>query len=198
MNHTKAFRLFISSTFNDFRKEREVLQTKVFPFIKQYAAHRGYVFQPIDLRWGVSEEAQLDQKTLELCLDEVRDCKSHIHPNFLIMIGDRYGWIPLPYAIEKSEFELLLSVMSSEENKLVKKWYKEDKNQMPISYILKERRGEYTQYITWEKVENELKKALQNASDKLKLPKEKKKKYFMSATEAEVEEGIFPYLNLTE
>jgi len=101
----KTFRLFISSTFSDFQKEREVLQTEVFPKIRNYALERGYSFQPIDLRWGVSDEAQLDQKTLELCLSEVQDCKTHIYPNFLIMIGDRYGWIPCPYAIEKKEFE---------------------------------------------------------------------------------------------
>ena len=109
MSKEKTFRLFISSTFNDFRREREILQTKVFPHIKEYASKAGYTFQPIDLRWGVSNEAQLDQKTLELCLDEVRACKTNIHPNFLIMIGDRYGWVPLPYGIEKEEFEIIES-----------------------------------------------------------------------------------------
>ncbi len=63
MQNTKTFRLFISSTFNDFRREREVLQTEVFPHIKEYCSKKGYAFQPIDLRWGINEEAQLDQKT---------------------------------------------------------------------------------------------------------------------------------------
>ncbi|GEM_PF-5929233 len=27
------------------------------------------------------------------------------------MIGDRYGWVPLSYAVEKGEFELLLDLM---------------------------------------------------------------------------------------
>ncbi len=107
MNHAKTFRLFISSTFSDFKKEREVLQADVFPVIKEYALSKGYTFQPIDLRWGVSEEAQLDQKTIELCLNEVRNCKSYPYPNFLLMLGDRYGWVPLPYAIEENEFNSL-------------------------------------------------------------------------------------------
>ena len=59
MTTAKTFRLFISSTFNDFRREREVLQTKVFPEVREYCASQGYIFQPIDLRWGVSREAQL-------------------------------------------------------------------------------------------------------------------------------------------
>ena len=104
----KTIRLFVSSTFDDFRREREVLQTYIFPRIKKYSRERGYYFQPIDLRWGISQEAQLNQKTLELCLNEVRTCKSYAGPNFLGMIGDRYGWVPLPYAIEKKEFEQLL------------------------------------------------------------------------------------------
>lgn len=100
---TKTFRLFISSPFKDFKKERKVLHTKVFPRIEQYLLEKNinYSFQPIDLRWGVSNEAQLDQKTLEVCLEEVKACKHFPYPNFLIMTGDRYGYIPLPYMIEK-------------------------------------------------------------------------------------------------
>ena len=114
MRHNKTFRLFISSTFSDFREERQVLQEKVFPEINRYLQqnHPDYTFQPIDLRWGVSEEAQYDQKTLELCLNEVRSCKHYLHPNFLIMSGNRYGWIPLPYAIENNEFHRLYDYLS--------------------------------------------------------------------------------------
>jgi hypothetical protein len=61
---SKTFRLFISSTFSDFNEERRLLQTYVFPKVKDYCSGKGYTFQPIDLRWGVSNEAQLDQKTL--------------------------------------------------------------------------------------------------------------------------------------
>ena len=98
-NNSKTFRLFISSTFSDFQVERETLQTKIFPEIKEYCSTKGYTFQPIDLRWGVSNEAQLDQKALEMCIKEVQSCKTHAYPNFLIMLGDRYGWIPLPNII---------------------------------------------------------------------------------------------------
>ena len=58
----KVFRVFVSSTFSDFKDEREILQTEIFPEIKKYCVDKGALFQPIDLRWGVSEEAQLDQK----------------------------------------------------------------------------------------------------------------------------------------
>ena len=233
--NSKNFRLFISSTFNDFRKEREVLQKEVFPHIKEYAAKQGYVFQPIDLRWGVSNDAQLDQKTLELCLNEVKACKTHLHPNFLIMIGDRYGWVPLPYAIEEKEFENIqqnieesndtlkieykrykvyddssnnmkkfhyeqkdLRIISQLE--LLKQWYTLDENQIPTSYILNERekKSDYEIYENWEAEESILRRTLQDAVNLSNLTEEQKRKYFLSATEAEVEEGIIPYLNHTK
>jgi hypothetical protein len=193
--NSQTFRLFISSTFNDFRREREVLQTRVFPEIKHYCSQKGFAFQPIDLRWGVSNETQLDQKTLALCLDEVRACKNHPHPNFLVMIGDRYGWVPLPYAIEQSEFEQLIEITDKKEHLL--DWYKLDLNQLPASYILKERTGDYTDFNTWNEVETELRETLQNATHSSTLSEEKKRKYFLSATEAEVEEGIIPYIKPT-
>ncbi len=194
---SKVFRLFISSTFSDFKKERSVLQSKVFPTIKKYASKLGYTFQPIDLRWGVNHEAQLDQKTLALCLSEVQACKTHIHPNFLIMTGDRYGWIPSPYAIEKGEFEEILSHVK-EHKELLKEWYKLDNNQLPPSYILKERAEPYTDADTWIEVENTLRETLQKAVNHSTLSEEQKRRYFLSATEAEVEEGIISYIKPTK
>ena len=92
----KAFRLFVSSTFEDLSQEREVLQSRVFPNLDAYCAAKGYQFHAVDLRWGVNEEAQLDQRTVEICLDEVVAAKRYPAPNLLIMVGDRYGWVPLP------------------------------------------------------------------------------------------------------
>ena len=92
----KSFRLFVSSTFKDFAQERELLQSTVFPALDAYCAARGYQFHAVDLRWGVNEEAQLDQRTAEICLGEVSAAKGYPAPNFLIMIGDRYGWVSTP------------------------------------------------------------------------------------------------------
>ena len=120
---SKTFRLFISSTFSDFNEERRLLQTYVFPKVKDHCSGKGYTFQPIDLRWGVSNEAQLDQKTLELCINEVHASKLQPHPNFLIMAGDRYGWVPCPYAIEAGEYNTILSKVDNKEDQaLLGKW----------------------------------------------------------------------------
>lgn len=195
-NNSKTFRLFISSTFSDFQVERETLQTQIFLEIKEYCSAKGYSFQPIDLRWGVSNEAQLDQKTLEMCINEVQSCKTHDYPNFLIMLGDRYGWIPLPNKIESSEFETILdSIKTEEEKELLLTWYYQDKNQIPVSYILKQRTDEYIDYKLWEEVENRLIDILQNNISN--LDGQIKYKYIRSATEAEAIEGIISYSDKT-
>lgn len=194
-NNQKTFRLFISSTFSDFQVEREVLQTRVFPEIKEYCSSKGYAFQPIDLRWGVSNEAQLDQKALEMCIKEVQSCKTHDYPNFLIMLGDRYGWVPLPNIIEKDEFELIVKHLTVKDKELLLDWYYVDKNQIPVSYILKQRTNEYIDYETWIKVESKLRDIFQNAVEN--LDDDVKSKYYTSATESEAIEGIISYFTQT-
>ena len=187
----KAFRLFISSTFEDFKIERDLLQNEVFPKIREYCESKGFSFQPIDLRWGINNEAQLDQKTLPVCLREVRNCASYPHPNFLIMLGDRYGWVPLPYIIDKKEFDDIRKNLKSSDKQLLDEWYRLDKNQLSEDkdrgcYILKRRDGAFVKYEEWYKVEEKIRQILQKASEN--LSEEKKKKYFMSATHHEFEE----------
>jgi hypothetical protein len=113
----KTFRLFLSSTFNDLRAERDILQERVFPKFREYCQKYGFTFQAIDLRWGVSSEAGFDQKTMQICIDEVVKCKNSLNPHFVVMLGERYGWIPLPSVIEANEFEI---VKKSNSQKLYK------------------------------------------------------------------------------
>src|ERR1700736_3016228 len=89
----RTFRLFVSSTFVDFRLERTALHESVFPLLHSLCAHHGCNFQPIDLRWGISDEAEFDHKTIQICLGEIERCrKTTTRPNFLFLLGNRYGW----------------------------------------------------------------------------------------------------------
>jgi len=63
-----TFRLFVSSTFSDMKKERDVLQASVFPKLSNHCKSRGAAFQAVDLRWGISQEAGKDQQTMNICL----------------------------------------------------------------------------------------------------------------------------------
>ena len=248
---SKTFRLFISSTFSDFNEERRLLQTYVFPEIKKHCTelNKGYTFQPIDLRWGVSNEAQLDQKTLELCINEVHASKLQPHPNFLIMAGDRYGWVPCPYLITAPDFEKIRDQVEATNKKitieywkhkdtdeqgnvlyddkgkpimkclpnrttthleLLEQWYQLDENQLyevgeemcSGAYTLQERtdRGEldYLIYENWGTEEEILREILQTAVELTNLDATIKEKFFDSATEQEVLNGIVNFKGKTE
>lgn len=98
--HSRTVRLFISSTFSDFVAEREALRTTVFPELEEFCRARGASFQPIDLRWGVNEAAMRQNDTLRICLEEIaRSRRVSPRPNFVALIGSRYGWRPLPALI---------------------------------------------------------------------------------------------------
>jgi hypothetical protein len=45
----------------------------------------------------VRDEAALDQQTMEIRLCEIERCRqTSIRPNFIVLLGERYGWRPLP------------------------------------------------------------------------------------------------------
>jgi hypothetical protein len=69
-----AFRVFVSSTFDDLKAERDALQRDVFPKLRKLCEENGAGFQAIDLRWGVRAESALDQRTMQICLREIERC----------------------------------------------------------------------------------------------------------------------------
>ena len=63
--------------------------------MRDLCLQHGCRFQAMDLRWGVREEAGLDQQTMKICLGEIERCqKITPRPNFIVLLGDRYGWRP--------------------------------------------------------------------------------------------------------
>lgn len=48
--NSRLFRIFLSSTFSDFKVERNEVYRRVFPTIKQRSAQLGYEFQVVDMR----------------------------------------------------------------------------------------------------------------------------------------------------
>ncbi len=81
------FRVFVSSTFSDLIVERDVLQRLVFPMLREHCRMRNARFQAIDLRWGVSQEASLNQQTMNICIQELERCQEMSpKPNFLVLL----------------------------------------------------------------------------------------------------------------
>ena len=122
---SRTFRVFVSSTFNDFINERNALQENVFPKLEKLCKEEGFSFQPVDLRWGVSEEAAINQETMKICLEEIkRSQEVSPKPNFIVLLGNRYGWIPVPYQIPKKEFDAIYDLTEENEDKqLLNKWF---------------------------------------------------------------------------
>lgn len=186
----RTFRIFVSSTFSDLKEERNALQEGVFPRLRKLCSEHGCRFQAVDLRWGVSEEAALDQQTMSICLGEIDRCqRTSPRPNFIVLLGKRYGWLPLPFEIPVKEFDQLLPLISDEASKLIRKWYRRDDNAVPSSYCLQPRVGKYVEYENWEKIELKLHAALEAAARKLEIFPDQLLKYTASATEQEIANG---------
>ncbi len=181
---------------------------------------RGARFQAIDLRWGVSDEAGLDQRTMPLCLDEIERCQKADRPNFLILLGNRYGWRPLPATIPASEFDRILERVDDEEvvetsaSKLtarqrLEKWYVLDDNAKPAEYYLEPRDPDgpfgtsldpvvkQAKAEAWDEEAAAMRASLLEGIDGLDLSSERetdseaRSKYVASATEQEIEQGAF-------
>jgi hypothetical protein len=187
---TKIFRVFVSSTFTDMKEERRILQKEVFPKLEAFCEKNNAKFQAVDLRWGVTEESQLNQKTVDICLNEIWRCqKITPKPNFVVLMGDRYGWQPIPAKIPDKDMKAILPELTPEQEKLIDTWYKLDTNAVPAEYVLQPRGKEYEAYKDWEKVETAIREVLRETVNKLKFLPEQRIKYFASATHQEIIEG---------
>ena len=189
---TRTFRVFVSSTFEDLKAERDALQRDVFPKLRQLCEESGARFQAIDLRWGVRDEAALDQKTMEICLREIDRCqRTGVKPNFIVLLGDRYGWRPLPARIEAQEFERVRDrVTDALDQQLLGAWYQRENNVVPPEYSLKARSGEWTESESWQELEERLHRILREAAQAAELSAQAMVKYEASATHQEILKGL--------
>lgn len=86
--------IFVSSTFKDMHYERDAIHEQVLPILNQAGSKYGQSLSFCDLRWGVNT-GELDseegaRKVLSVCLEEIERCE----PYMLVILGERYGWIP--------------------------------------------------------------------------------------------------------
>lgn len=86
--------IFISSTFQDMQFERDAIQSIVLPRLNATAHEYGQSVSFCDLRWGINtkemDEENMNRKVLEVCLDEI----DRSNPPMVVILGERYGWIP--------------------------------------------------------------------------------------------------------
>jgi hypothetical protein len=135
MINPNTFRLFISSTFANLKDERDLLAQYVYPQLKRYCQNRRMQFQVIDMRWSVDDRASYSHQTLDICRQEVINCRSQsLEPNFLLLLADSgFGQNMLPPQIAHDEFKKIFAQaftgdkvngqtvkVDSDENKVVK------------------------------------------------------------------------------
>ena len=75
--------------------ERGWLRDHVIPELEERLRERRHHLEVIDLRWGVETGAETDTEkkemlVLKVCLDEIRRSR----PFLIVLLGDRYGWVP--------------------------------------------------------------------------------------------------------
>jgi len=130
----KTARVFVSSTFSDMHAERDYLNRFVFPELRSRCIRHGIEFVGIDLRWGVTEKEIEQRGALSVCLDEIRRCNF-----FVSLIGDRYGWIPVPEEIPQKSFDAVREVrdLAVEDVSLLCEWYRLDETSDPPVYRLR-------------------------------------------------------------
>jgi hypothetical protein len=95
----REVRFFVSSTFQDFRAERKLILQEVVPELNRRAHERDVYVTAVDLQWGVTEADARNSLQLANCLREVERCS----PFLVGLLGDRYGWIPTPLAVDNAQ-----------------------------------------------------------------------------------------------
>ena len=201
------FRVFVSSTFSDLIVERNELQNTAFRNLRQYCQDRGARFLAIDLRWGINEEASLDQQTMKICLEELKRCQLlSPRPNFIVLLGNRYGWRPLPSNILAAEMEEIIRHLEPHEISRIiwcdgqhhnnTGWYRLDRNADPPEYSLQPRTGVFEDFKEWEKEESILRdiliKGLKDVPNEIISDRGK---IFESATHQEIHQGALRAVN---
>lgn len=89
-NYYKNIKVFISSTFIDMKKERDVIAESLRKEIKTWKNDVGYDLDIIDMRWGITREDGYRGRTVPLCLRAV----NHSLPFFIGLVGNKKGWMP--------------------------------------------------------------------------------------------------------
>ncbi|KAL4232336.1 hypothetical protein ACF0H5_009907 [Mactra antiquata] len=208
---SKVVRIFTSSTFTDTKQERNMLMKYAYPRIKEHCRKIGYEFQVVDMRWGVRDEATDDHMGTELCLKELRLCQQlSTGPNFVSLLSHKYGYTAFPRLIDAEEFEKIFDNIKDQDVKdLFQKWYTRDDNYVPPTYILASISTHIPDFICndterkkvaknqwWEECQK-MQDTLEETA-KLVFDEETSRKYIMSVTETEVQEGVLKVNNIND
>ncbi|XP_058148611.1 NACHT domain- and WD repeat-containing protein 1 [Dasypus novemcinctus] len=123
----------------DMDAEREALESRAYPEVRDFCQKHGLAFEVVDLRWGLRSAEATEHLTADICLEEIDRCqKTSIGPSFVALLGDQYGPCPVPPLIEETEWEALRAQLTARPRdlELVTRHFRKDENAVPPAYVL--------------------------------------------------------------
>lgn len=148
------------------------------------------------------EESVDDHRVVNICMEEIKRCQEiSLGIAFIAILGDKYGWRPLPPSVDADEFESLLERIDEADRELITSWYFRDDNSVPPSYLLQPISSQFPitsmdkdemskAWDAWGKVEKKVWSLLRTAAENVGLDEKGKQKYTFSVTHLEVERGV--------
>ncbi|PIK50405.1 putative NACHT and WD repeat domain-containing protein 2 [Apostichopus japonicus] len=206
--NSKEVWIFISSTFTDTILERDTLMEDVYPYIRAYARKLGLDFNAVDFRWGIRKSLCNEHKAAEICLTEVARCReTSCGPSFVAILGQKYGFRPIPPVIKQGEFEKIAAYIQrmaendpkdDEALQLINKWYKLDQNANEPEYVLQPigellpnfYKDDQAAGDEWNRISSVIQRSLFAAIRGAGLDPETVHLLTMSITEGEIVEGL--------
>ena len=74
------------------------------------------VFHSSEMRWGIRSDASAAHETSDICMEEINRCqRESAGINFILILGNKYGFRPFPARIACDEYDTMLNVFSVEE-----------------------------------------------------------------------------------
>lgn len=105
--------IFVSSTFRDMHFERDVLNKSISPKLNYTLSRYNRSVRILDLRWGVDttalSEQEASERVLKICSDEIENCM----PYMVVLLGDRYGYIPNGKDLSVTHMEIIQGVLEN-------------------------------------------------------------------------------------
>lgn len=123
---------------------------------------------------------------------KLKDVLLILKPNLLILLGQRYGWGPLPSDITIQEWDYIKSKVTKDELVKLENWYIQDLNDIDRKYFLKDKKG--FERKEWEGIEKDLKNIIPTSTldnkDEVGYSR-----FYKSATELEIIDALKNNIN---
>jgi hypothetical protein len=148
--HTREIVLHVGATCPDMDVERNLIWRDVLPYIRELCRHLGFVVRLVDPRIGLpSEFAVMAQDEQSNAVPGVLGWLAQISDSFangsislfIALIGDKYGFCPLPEFLSAANFEAIHEHAVKTHNEVaasaLRSWYALDNNIVPNQYRLR-------------------------------------------------------------